>query len=182
MIHGDALITQTTGPAAVKDLLTEVQTSLDQLSAFSSAVNSVVTVKPKTSQVSVDTVPAMLTQPRQAAQSDAAAALLTAPSRQRRQAAKTPAPLAPDVRHADSTVSSSASICEQATPASELTMFQSPQLPGMDQPAAVPASDVAGMSDQWANMQPELLGNVLQQVNWSGREAIALTAVCRSAQ
>ena len=33
--------------------------------------------------------------------------------------------------------------------------------------------------DVYGNMQAELLGHVLKQVKWSGREAIALSAVCR---
>ncbi|DBA79070.1 TPA: hypothetical protein ACH3X1_008925 [Trebouxia sp. C0004] len=65
---------------------------------------------------------------------------------------------------------------------SEFGLFQAPDLPGLKQPTA--ATEQAGQSpcliDIWGSMQSELLGNVLRQMQWTSREAIALTGVCHS--
>lgn len=179
MVHGDALITQTAGAAAAAaDLLSEVQTSLNQLSAFtfhSSAAHA--NNKGFSSQALKQLLP--LQHAPQPATPPPAATALTAsvPQRVRRLVPHMAASVSDAASYLPSQGLATAKDSQQAS--MQEGLFAPPQLLRMVQSSPPPASVGLLPSDQWAHMQPELLGSILQQVKWTGREAIALTAVCR---
>ncbi|DBB12840.1 TPA: hypothetical protein ACH3X3_005602 [Trebouxia sp. C0006] len=172
MIHGDVLMTQNTGTGS--DLLSEVQASLKQLSAFNMTAHA-------------DSSHAGL-QRRQPASSAAHASSPAVtdtasmlPQHQMQSALR-------HRRHAMGTeqAPSSTVVCVplsqvEETP-SDFGLFHAPDLPGLKQAKA--ATEQAAQSpcliDIWGSMQSELLGNVLRQMQWTSREAIALTGVCHS--
>lgn len=187
MVHGDALITQSTGPEALAaDLLAEVQASMDQLSDFNTDTRSKTGTTrrhhkqpqehPKNSLEPAKTARAITVPTAKAAQSQVHHAL-----RHRRH---TVLPIEqPD--SPDSSLPADKAFSSQATAAPESDLFQSPQLPGIEQSVTAEQHVMADVKimplvDMWASMQSELLGNILQQVQWTSREAVALTAVCRS--
>ena len=186
MVHGDALITQSTGPEALAaDLLAEVQASMDQLSDFNTDTRSKTGTTrrhhkqpqehPKNSLEPAKTARAITVPTAKAAQSQVHHAL-----RHRRH---TVLPIEqPD--SPDSSLPADKAFSSQATAAPESDLFQSPQLPGIEQSVTAEQHVMADVKimplvDMWASMQSELLGNILQQVQWTSREAVALTAVCR---
>lgn len=180
MVHGDALITEKLPQTSSEALLSEVQGSLDQLSAFS----------PRRKASGKNLVAA-----KQAAQGSSARApsareattlsdarpdrLLHSAVRHRRQTASRPQRSMEHSmersmeRSADNTISNSAEAQPQ--------LFQSPNLPGMQQAELTEAHSLSTdtLVQVWAGMQPELLSHVMQQVQWTSREAVALTGVCR---
>lgn len=171
MIHGDVLMTQNTGTGS--DLLSEVQASLKQLSAFNMTAHA-------------DSSHAGL-QRRQPASSAAHASSPAVtdtasmlPQHQMQSALR-------HRRHAMGTeqAPSSTVVCVplsqvEETP-SDFGLFHAPDLPGLKQAKA--ATEQAAQSpcliDIWGSMQSELLGNVLRHMQWTSREAIALTGVCQ---
>lgn len=179
MIHGDVLIMQNTGTGS--DLLSEVQASLKQLSAFN-----------MTARADSDHAGLQRRQPASSsahaispAVTDTASMLpqhkmQSAPKHRRRAMSQEQAP--------SSTIDCLLQMEKNSPPLSqveetpsEFGLFQAPDLPGMKQPTA--ATEQAAQSpcliDIWGSMQSELLGNVLRQMQWTSREAIALTGVCQ---
>ena len=172
MVHGDALITEKLPQSSSEALLSEVQGSLDQLSAFSPS-----------RKASCKGMAAA----RQAAQSSSAGApsardattlshaqpdrLLQSAVRHRRQTGSHPQ------RSMEWSADNTSSSLVEAQP----QLFQSPNLPGMQQAELTKARSMSTdpLDQVWAGMQPELLSHVMQQVQWTSREAVALTGVCR---
>ena len=174
MIHGDALITEKLQQTSTEALLIEVQGSLDQLSAFSpsrkASCNSLGAVE-HTVQSSFAGAPSA-EKGKDANLSEASPdRLLQSSARHRRQTASRP-----PQRRMDWSARKSASDAMEAWP----QLFQSPNLPGM-QSAEAKAQFLSNDTpvQVWAGMQPELLSQVMQQVQWNSREAVALTGVCR---
>ena len=174
MVHGDALITEKLQQASSEDLLSEVQGSLDQLSAFSPSR--------KASSKSVDARRQAVPSPSMGLRNledikspDAVPErlLLSAVRRRKQTVAHLP----------QSSVDGSANRTADRTLEAFPQIFQSPNLPGMQQSDCnekqLMSSDHPSPAQVWAGMQPELLSQVLQQVQWTSREAIALTGVCR---
>ena len=179
MIHGDVLMTQSTGTGS--DLLSEVQASLKQLSAFNMTAHA-------------DSNHAGL-QRRQPASSAAHAIspavtdtasmlpqyqMQSAPKHRRHAVSEEQAPSSTSDCSSQWEQNSSPLSQVKETP-SEFGLFQAPDLPGLKQPttATEQAAQSPGLVDIWGSMQSELLGNVLRQMQWTSREAIALTGVCR---
>ncbi len=185
MIHGDALITQSTGPrAATADLLSEVQASLNQLSGFNTRIGT----EPRPTGRDAQQPASRMAVPSQKAPDIPLQAVnapqsyvLSAP-RYHRQTAPTTAELSStDI---SSLPDNNSRLSQVTAAAPEAGLFQSPDLPGLQQPVAGAQqagadAQYAALADVWGGMQSELLGNVLRQVRWTSREAIALSGVCR---
>lgn len=172
MVHGDALITGKLPQTSSETLLSEVQGSLDQLSVFSPS-----------RKISCKGLAAA----KQAAQSSSACApsareattlsharpdrLLQSAVRHRRQTDS----------HPQRSMEWSADKATRNSVDKQSQLFQSPNLPGMQQAELTEARSMSTdtLVQVWAGMQPELLSHVMQQVQWTSREAVALTGVCR---
>ena len=175
MVHGDALITEKLQQTSSEVLLSEVQGSLDQLSAFSpsrkASCRSLGTDEHAEQSSSAGAPSARKVKDTNL--SDASSdRLLQSSVRHRRQTASHPLQ-----RSMDWSADKSASDALEAWP----QLFQSPNLPGM-QPAEPNVAQFLSNdtpAQVWAGMQPELLSQVMQQAQWTSREAVALTGVCR---
>ena len=175
MVHGDALITDKLQQTSSEALLLEVQGSLDQLSAFSPSH--------KASYKSLGAV-------EQVMQSSSTAAPSARKAKDTKSSNLLPHPLLQSsVRHRRQTTShppqhsmdwsadkTSYDAMEAGPP-----LFQSPDLPGMQPAEPKVAQSLSNDTpvQVWAGMQPELLSQVMQQVQWTSREAVAVTGVCR---
>lgn len=177
MVHGDALVTEALQQITCEDLLSEVQGSLDQLSAFSPSRKSSsksLAVQIHHAQGSAISAPSARKAEESTLSSTASDSLLLSAARHRRQiAAHSPQ------SSAKQAAEKTGHITLDALP----QLFQAPNLPGMQQAAFTEepsvSSDHSTTVQVWAGMQPELLSHVLQQVQWTSREAVALTGVCR---
>lgn len=175
MVHGDALITDKLQQTSSEALLLEVQGSLDQLSAFSprrkASCKSLRAVEQAVQSSSTGASYA-----RKATDTNMSNAsphhLLHSSVRHRRQTASHPTHQGID-SSADKTTNDAMGPWPQ--------LFQSPNLPGMHTAEPKVAQSLSNDTpvQMWAGMQPELLSQVMQQVQWTGREAVALTGVCR---
>ncbi len=169
MIHGDVLMTQNSGTGS--DLLSEVQASLKQLSAFNMTAHAdsshagLQTRQPASSAAHASS-PAV---------SDTASML---PHHQMQSALRHRRYAITQEQAPGSTVNCSPLSQVEETP-SDFGLFHAPDLPGLKQPATEQAAQSPCLIDIWGSMQSELLGNVLRQMQWTSREAIALTGVCR---
>ena len=175
MVHGDAVITEKLQHSSSQALLTEVQSSLDQLSTFSpsrkalcKSLGAVEHAMPSSS--------ARAPSARKAKDIDSSCAsphyLLQSSARHRRQtAAHSPQP------SMDWALDKTNSDMMEAWP----QLFQSPDLPGMHPAEPKVAQSLSNNTSVqvWAGMQPELLSQIMQQLHWTSREAVALTGVCR---
>ena len=186
MIHGDALITQSAGlQHATTELLSEVQASLNQLSTFSNFTNYTSAQAGSQDQQpqSAAVAPTMAatrnfldtTLPSVTALNHEA---LRIPKHHRQN--RSPANRA-DAMSSQNLSRRSASC---VTDSAEAVLFQPPDLPGLRQQTGDVQQDMSVaqspcITDKWGGMQSELLGKVLQQLHWTSKEAIALTAVCR---
>lgn len=177
MVHGDALLTEALQQTTCEDLLSEVQGSLDQLSAFSPSRKSSsknLAVKTHPLQGSAITAPSARKAEKSTLSSTAPDSLLLSAARRRKQI---PAHSPPS--SVEKATEDTAHITLDALP----QLFQAPNLPGMQQAAYTDEQPVSNdhptTVQVWAGMQPELLSHVLQQVQWTSREAVALTGVCR---
>lgn len=175
MVHGDALITEKLPETSSEALLSEVQGSLDQLSAFSpsrkASCKGLAAAKQAAQSSSAPSA-------REAtALSDAPPdRLLQSAVRHRRQTASHPQrSMACSMEPSADNTTTSNSVEAQSQ------LFQSPNLPGMQQAELMEARSMSTdtLIQVWAGMQPELLSHVMQQVQWTSREAVALTGVCR---
>lgn len=176
MIHGDALITQKLQQPAPEDLLSEVQGSLDQLFAFSKSLKGV----DESLQANTQAMQSHTTDiaPDSRAQTAAAPSLELSAVRRHSRAAATA-----QQRQQRHSHDGSAHGTTSMPSSSSSEMFQTPNLPGMPQTEATrpqsTSADDAALAGVWAGMQPELLSQVLHQVAWTSKEAMALTGVCR---
>ena len=175
MVHGDALITEKLQHSSSQALLSEVQSSLDQLSAFSPSRKALC----KSLHAGEHAVPsssARAPSARKTKDTDASYAsphhILQSSVRHRRQtAAHSPQ------RSVEWAADKTNSDVMEAWP----QLFQAPNLPGMHPAAPKVAQSLSNNApvQVWAGMQPELLSQVMQQLQWTSREAVALTGVCR---
>ena len=174
MVHGDALITDKLQQTSSEALLLEVQGSLDQLSAFSPRRKaSCKSLRAVEQAVQSSTGAPLARKATDTNMSNASSHhLLQSSVRHRRQTASHPTHQGIDWP-ADKTTSDAIGPWPQ--------LFQSPNLPGMQPAEPKVAQSLSNDTpvQMWAGMQPELLSQVMQQVQWTGREAVALTGVCR---
>lgn len=175
MIHGDALITQKLKQSASEDLLLEIQGGLDQLSAYTKKSHTSMHVHPDATQSRFTDTPPYLTAQNTVSSATVPDSLKFSTVRRRKQAAANMMQPQQSMKQ-----SHNAANVLQSTP---LKLFQSPGFSGMQQasPSEPQSVNVESMSaaNDWAGMQPELLSQVLQQLQWSSKEAVALTGVCR---
>ena len=176
MVHGDALITQRLQQSAPEDLLLEIQGGLDQLSAYTTRSHSSMHAHPNATEDPVtDTLPTLTAQNTMSSTTVPDSLILSTVRPRKPADAHLLRPQQGMPRSAHDATNSS-----QSTP---LELFQSPDFPCMQQasPNEAHSATVESMSaaNDWAGVQPELLSQVLQQVQWSSKEAVALTGICR---
>ena len=181
MIHGDAMLTYSRGLAV--DLLSEVQASLNHLSAFH--MPSATPPNPGRQGHQPDGLTARTRLP---AKTTTVAAV--SPAQQVHTALRhrrhTPSPVQVELLHSTETITkhSKPNVNKLATSVDQFELFQAPDLPGLEQSMAVTSqagthAERPCLVDTWGSMQAELLSSILQQLQWTSREAIALTGVCR---
>lgn len=175
MVHGDALITEAVQQTSSQDLLLEVQGSLDKLSAFSPSHRSSsknLVAGGLAVQSHLPGAPSAKKAEDTALSNAAPDNLLLSAVRHRRQS---------PAHSVQSSMEWATAETAHITMNAPTELFQAPKLPSM-QPTKFEegqsfCSDHA--TQMWAVMQPELLSHILQQVQWTSREAVALTGVCR---
>ena len=179
MIYGDAMVTEKLHlPAPAGDLLLEIQGSLDQLSG-SSTPSQRVCVRQQSGQSEAQV-------PAEDIKQDAASLWTVAPPSlvlsvgRHRSPAQRDSQQQQQQQHA---VDQSSCESTSMSPSDSTQLFQPPDLPGMQQTNATESQSDSADSllppHVWAGTQPELLSQVLQQMSWTSKEAVALTGVCR---